>query len=70
MKKVLITGGAGFIGLSLAKKLARENFEVHLLDNFSRAVMDLELNETLANPNIKVLEIDLSNDSYKNRFKL
>ncbi len=60
MKKVLITGGAGFIGLSLAKKLAKENFEVHLLDNFSRAVMDLELNETLAQPNIKVLEIDLS----------
>ena len=32
MKKILITGGAGFIGLSLAKKLASENFEVHLLN--------------------------------------
>lgn len=66
MKKILITGGAGFIGLSLAKKLAKENFEVHILDNFSRAVMDFELNDALAKPNIKVLEIDLSDkDSCK-----
>ena len=66
MKKVLITGGAGFIGLSLAKKLAKENFEVHILDNFSRAVVDFELNDALAKPNIKVIEIDLSDkDSCK-----
>ena len=61
MNKVLITGGAGFIGLSLAKRLEEENFEVHLLDNFSRAVMDNELSEVLTKPNIKVLEIDLTN---------
>jgi nucleoside-diphosphate-sugar epimerase len=61
MKKILITGGAGFIGLSLAKKLASEDFEVHLLDNFSRAVIDDELSESLSKPNVKVLEIDLTN---------
>ena len=35
MKKILITGGAGFIGTHLAEKLCGEN-EVVLLDNFRR----------------------------------
>ena len=36
--KVLITGGAGFIGSSLTKKLISENFEVSILDNFSEQI--------------------------------
>ena len=35
MKKVLITGGAGFIGSNLALRLLKENFEVTVLDNLS-----------------------------------
>ena len=35
--KVLVTGGAGFIGTNLTKRLIRENNEVHVLDDFSRA---------------------------------
>jgi UDP-glucose 4-epimerase len=34
-KRVLITGGAGFIGSSLAKRLLKENAHVVVLDNFS-----------------------------------
>ena len=60
MKKILVTGGAGFLGLSLARKLASQNYNVDLLDNFSRAVMDDDLNESLALPNINILEIDLT----------
>jgi UDP-glucose 4-epimerase len=45
--KVLITGGAGFIGAHLAQRLVSEGFTVDLVDNFSRGVMDLEL-ETLS----------------------
>ncbi|RTY90316.1 SDR family NAD(P)-dependent oxidoreductase [Flavobacterium sp. GSN2] len=34
MKKVLITGGAGFIGSNIAKVLVKEGFEITILDNF------------------------------------
>ncbi len=34
MQKVLITGGAGFIGSNLAKVLLKEGYEITILDNF------------------------------------
>lgn len=57
MKKALITGGAGFIGYHLAKKLIKMNYKVYLVDNFSRGVMDSELND-LSNY-VEFIEIDL-----------
>lgn len=38
MKKILITGGAGFIGSHLADELIREGYEVVVLDNLSEQV--------------------------------
>ena len=35
-KKVLVTGGAGFIGSHLAKTLVEMGCEVYIADNFSR----------------------------------
>ena len=35
MKKILITGGAGFLGSHLTKKLLSEGNTVYCLDNFS-----------------------------------
>ncbi|MFF0458793.1 NAD-dependent epimerase/dehydratase family protein [Streptomyces mexicanus] len=43
-KKVLITGGAGFIGLHLARRLA-DDHDVTLLDDFSRGRHDDELDD-------------------------
>lgn len=60
MKKVLIFGGAGFIGLHLAKKLINE-FEVHILDNFSRGTKDIDLENFLSNKNTKIINIDALN---------
>ena len=47
--RALITGGAGFIGLHLAKLLLKENYKVDLLDNFSIGILDSELNQILQN---------------------
>ena len=38
MKKVLITGGAGFIGSNLALKLIKKGYEVVVLDNLSKQI--------------------------------
>ena len=38
MKNVLITGGAGFIGSNLAKKLLRLGYRVTILDNLSKQI--------------------------------
>ena len=38
--KVLIAGGAGFLGSFLSEKLLEKGNEVHILDNFASGVMD------------------------------
>ena len=35
MKKVVVTGGAGFIGSNLTEALFTRGFEVHVVDNFA-----------------------------------
>ena len=36
MKKILITGAAGFIGYHLLNRIINKNFRFILLDNFNR----------------------------------
>lgn len=59
MIKILITGGAGFIGAHLAKRLVTEDCRVDLVDNFSRGRHDDYLRDLLANPNIRFLNRNL-----------
>lgn len=47
-KKVLITGAAGFIGFQLAKRLLKDGYIVDLVDNFTRGVLDPELESLMA----------------------
>lgn len=63
MKKILITGGAGFIGLALSKHFAEKHYEVHILDNFSRAVKDPELEAVSSLENVKLITCDVLNES-------
>ncbi|MFA5264951.1 MAG: NAD(P)-dependent oxidoreductase [Opitutaceae bacterium] len=46
--KILITGGAGFIGFNLAKALAARGHALVLIDNFARGANDAELAAFLA----------------------
>ena len=59
MKKVLITGGAGFIGLHLANNLANDNYEVTILDNFARGSFDEEFKKLVEKPNVKFIQGDI-----------
>jgi len=62
-KRVLITGGAGFIGYHLAKRLILQGQNVVLVDNFFRGERDNDLKKLLVNPNIKLIETDLTEKS-------
>ena len=59
MKKVLITGGAGFIGFHLARELSSRNYNIVLADNFSRGVNDRDLRELCREKNISLVDCDL-----------
>ena len=61
MKRVLITGAAGFIGSSLAKKLKDDGFELILIDNLSKGKKE-NLNQ-LAN---ELIIGDLSYEKFVN----
>src|SRR3989338_5353611 len=41
-KKVLITGGAGFLGISIARKLVQDGYTVRLFDRIKLTAKDLE----------------------------
>jgi UDP-glucose 4-epimerase len=60
MAKVLITGGAGFIGGFLARRLVDQGHAVTLVDNFARGRADAFLQDLLAHPNVLLQRRDLS----------
>ena len=62
MKKVLILGGIGFIGLALTKKLIQMNCSIYSIDNLQRGELDYDAKQILNNQNIKFINADLSND--------
>lgn len=59
-KKALITGGAGFVGSHLAKRLVHSGYEVVIADNFFRSEKDADLKELLVNPSVTMIEGDLT----------
>jgi dTDP-L-rhamnose 4-epimerase len=62
-RKVLITGGLGFIGLTLARTLVRRGLSVRLLDNLSPQihgpVPNPELGTLLGEPHVEVIRGDV-----------
>ncbi len=63
MKTYLITGGAGFIGSSLADSLLKENNKIVVVDNFCNyynpELKEENVKDNLNNPNYKLYRIDI-----------
>ncbi|KKR37546.1 MAG: dTDP-D-glucose 4,6-dehydratase [Parcubacteria group bacterium GW2011_GWF2_40_10] len=63
--KILITGGAGFIGVNSARRFLNSGWDVHILDNFSRKGTDLNI-EKLKNEyptsKLKIIKADIVKD--------
>jgi UDP-glucuronate decarboxylase len=57
--KILITGGAGFLGSHLAEKLLRSGNEVLVVDNFFTGNKQ-NLSHLLSNPNLEVMRHDVT----------
>lgn len=60
MKKILITGGAGFIGSNLTEHFLNKGYQIVCLDNFSTGHRH-NIEPFLKNPNYQLLEGDIRN---------
>lgn len=61
MKKILITGGAGFIGYHLASRLvSQEGYSLTIADNFFRGKRNADFEALLQNPSVTFIEGDLT----------
>ncbi|MGQ1889781.1 SDR family oxidoreductase [Thermophagus sp. OGC60D27] len=59
-KRVLVTGGAGFIGSNLIEKLLKQNNTVRCLDNFSTGKRE-NISGFLSHPSFQLMEGDIRN---------
>lgn len=60
MHKVLVTGGAGFIGSNLSEELLKRNYKVRCLDNFATGHFK-NIQSLLTNPNFELIVGDIRN---------
>ena len=58
--KALLLGGAGFIGVHLARRLVADGHQVTLVDDFSRGRADRDFDALRADPSVQVISGDLT----------
>jgi UDP-glucose 4-epimerase len=62
MKKILITGGAGYIGSHIAEILIKKRYKVFIIDNLSTGF------KRLINKKAKFFKIDLKDGKKNQKF--
>ncbi|TDC72606.1 NAD-dependent epimerase/dehydratase family protein [Micromonospora sp. KC606] len=58
--RCLLLGGAGFIGLHLARRLLSDGHQVTIVDDFSRGRDDADLDRLRGDPAVRVVSADLT----------
>ena len=58
MKKILVTGGAGFIGSHLCRRLLKDGHQVFCLDNMFTGTYD-NISELYSNPNFEFINANV-----------
>ena len=61
MKKVIVTGGAGFIGSNLVKYLLKKKYFVINIDKLSYSANPYNLKNLYKNKNYTFFKVDLNN---------
>ena len=64
--KVLVTGGAGFIGSHICKRLVADGHQVVVIDNLSNG-SEKSIKKLEGNPNFTFYELDLNNTIWLRR---
>tara|TARA_Y100000114_G_scaffold97287_1_gene90600 strand:- start:86 stop:937 length:852 start_codon:yes stop_codon:yes gene_type:complete len=67
--KILVTGGAGFIGTNLIKRLLKEGHKVVSLDNYSTGLKQNEVEGAIYS-NVDINDIEIKDKSYWGDFDL
>lgn len=71
MRKILVTGAAGFIGSNLVKKLLAANYNVSGVDNFDTfydpGIKRQNISEFIHNPDFSLYEGDIRNKGFMER---
>ena len=64
MKRVLITGGAGFMGYHLAQKLEKKLFYIDLIDDLSRGKIDEDFKSLIKKKKVSFYNIDINSNKF------